>query len=198
MKEFAHKTYLILGYIYAFFWLNIYRLRDFLFKPKEDSILFVAHPDDDTLFFHTFIKKHKPYVVLLTTGWSLRRIPGFKKNMKNYGVKFRFYTLSARETKIHLLEKHIKECFKVGNFKKCATHGKNGEYGHEMHQRVSAAVLKHSPCKVLSTVDEEEILNFPLPQAVVEEKINIFKKYYKTELFVLDLYDKWVSCEKLR
>lgn len=198
MKKFAHKIYLIIGHIYAFFWLNIYRLRDFLFKPKANSILFVAHPDDDTLFFHTFIKEHKPYVVLLTTGWSLKRIPGFKKNMKNYGVKFRFYALSARETRINLLEKYITESFSVGNFKNCATHGQNGEYGHEMHQRVHTSVSKCAPCEVLSTVDEKEILNFPLPESVINEKINIFKKYYKTELFVLDLYNKWMSCEKLR
>lgn len=197
MSKTLHSIYLFFGYIYCFFWLNIYRLRDFVFKPKEDSILFVAHPDDDTLFFHTYIKEYKPYVVLLTTGWSLRRIPGFKRNMKRYGVKFRIYGLESKDTRTNLLDKYIKESLNLGNFKNITTHNKTGEYGHEMHQRVHSAVLKSVDGKIICPVEEKNLSNYPLPEDVIDEKTFRFKKYYNTELFVLDMYDRWICNEKL-
>ena len=88
--------------------------RDLLFPPKEKAILFVAHPDDDTLFFHSFIKEHKPYVVLCTAGWSLRRLPCFFKAMKRYGVKYRAYDLDTRDKRIDLLERIVKDILKLG------------------------------------------------------------------------------------
>ena len=175
-------------------WWN---MRDKISPPIEDAILFVAHPDDDTLFFHNFIKEHKPYVVLLTTGWSLRRYPCFKKVMKSYGVKYRAYNLKTRDDRINLLEKYIKQSFDLGDFKICVTHNTEGEYGHEMHISVHNAVRKIVNCKLLVPAFDRDIVNYPLCDDIIKEKTMIFNKFYTTENFVLDQYSKWVENEKL-
>ena len=195
--KFFHSYYKLIGHIFCKMCLCYWLLRDFISPQKEDAVLFVAHPDDDTLFFHTFIKKHKPYVVLCTAGWSLRRLPCFFRAMKQYGVKYRVYDMGTRDTRVAILEKHIKSVLRRGNFKLCATHNAEGEYGHEMHKRVHQAVLKHAKVPVWMPVCAERINGFPLSEDVVEEKRFIFNTIYTTESWVLDQYSDWVVNEKL-
>ena len=168
-----------------------------LFPPKEKAILFVAHPDDDTLFFHSFIKKYKPYVVLCTAGWSLRRLPCFFRAMKQYGVKYRAYDLETRDKRIDVLEGIVKEVLNIGHFELCATHNATGEYGHEMHKRVHLAVVKLAKIPTIVPVDAENIRNFPISEKEYNEKKEIFTKIYTTEKWVLDQYSEWVKHEQL-
>ena len=147
VKKLIHKIYKITGYMFNGLCIIYWNLRDTINKPNETSVLFIAHPDDDTLFFHTFIKENKPYVVLLTDGWSLIRFNDFRKVMKNYGVKYRAYGLHSRDKRIDLLEKYISKSLALGNFEICATHNSEGEYGHEMHVRVHNVVKKTANCR---------------------------------------------------
>ncbi len=192
-----HFVYKLFGVAFCRLCLCYWDVRDFISPPKEESILFVAHPDDDTLFFHTFIKKHKPYVVLLTAGWSLRRLPCFFRTMNHYGVKYRAYDMGTRDKRVSLLEKHIKASFSKGIFKCCATHNAEGEYGHEMHRRVHQAVLKYSKIPVFVPVVSDLIGKYPLDSTEIDEKIYIFNSYYTTEKWVIDQYSHWVVNEKL-
>lgn len=197
IKNIIHKIYLFIGKLLTNIRLIFWRLRDKILPPKENAVLFVSHPDDDALFFHTFIKKHKPYVVLLTTGWSLRRYPCFVKVMKNYGVKYRAYNLASREKNIDLIKMCIKDVLRVVKPQICATHNAEGEYGHEMHIQVHNAVKEIVDCDLFVPVFDNEIENHPLTDNLIKEKIEIFKKYYTTESFVLDQYEKWVKNECL-
>lgn len=197
MKKFIHKIYVLVGQFYNMLCRCWWSVRDRIKKPSEKAILFIAHPDDDTLFFHTFLKEYKPYVVLLTDGWSLVRMKDFRKVMKRYGVKYRAYDLHSRDKRIDLLERYIANSLKLADFSICATHNCEGEYGHEMHIRVHNAVKKLSQCKLLVPALNNDIDKYPIPNAECEEKKKIFEKYYTTELFVLDMYSKWVVNEKL-
>lgn len=197
IRRLLHKIYLFFGRTLTNIRLCFWRLRDKVKKPTEKTVLFVAHPDDDTLFFHNFIKEYKPYVVLLTTGWSLRRYPCFKKVMKYYGVKYRAYNLKSRDKRSDLLEKYVNEMITLLNPQICATHNAEGEYGHEMHVSVHNAVKKIVNCKLLVPVFDRDIANYPLCDDMTKEKTMIFNKFYTTENFVLDQYSKWVKNEKL-
>lgn len=192
-----HFIYVLIGRLICKIGLCYWSLRDLLSPPKSNAILFVAHPDDDTLFFHTFIKEHKPYVVLCTTGWSLRRLPCFIKTMRNYGVRYKAYDLESRDTRVELLEKYIHSSMLKGEFDIVATHNAQGEYGHEMHRRVHHAVMKYSQIPVFVPVCAEKILDFPLDEYVVAEKKDIFNNIYTTESWVLEQYAEWVGHEKL-
>lgn len=197
IKKIIRKIYKLLGLFYNKICCIFWNLRDRVKKPDEKAILFVAHPDDDTLFFHTFIKEHKPYVVLLTTGWSLRRYPCFKKVMKYYGVKYRAYNLESRDKRVELLEKYVNEMLTLLKPQICASHNAEGEYGHEMHVNVHNVVRKLVNCKFFVPASDDDIVNYPLCDGIIKEKTMIFNIFYTTEIFVLDQYSKWVENEKL-
>lgn len=197
MRNLLHLLYLFIGHIFCRICLMYWKGRDMLFPPKEKAVLFVAHPDDDTLFFHTFIKENKPYVVLCTAGWSLRRLPCFFRAMKQYGVKYRAYDLGTRDMRMDLLEGIVKEVLDIGHFEICATHNATGEYGHEMHQRVHQAVISQAKIPVWVTVNAKRIGDFPIDAKNFEEKRYIFSNIYTTEKWVLEQYSMWVNHEKL-
>ena len=197
MRNYLHSLYLFIGHIFCRICILYWKGRDMLFPPKETAILFVAHPDDDTLFFHSFIKEYKPYVVLCTAGWSLRRLPCFFRAMKRYGVKYRAYDLGTRDKRMDKLEGIVKEALDIGHFEICATHNATGEYGHEMHQRVHQAVVKLANIPILVPVDAEKIGAFPIDEKDYDEKKYIFSKIYTTEEWVLDQYSEWVKHEQL-
>ena len=169
------------------------RIIDRIKPPKTTSVLFVAHPDDDVLFFNKFILENKPYVVLLFTGWSIIRLKDFFKVMKHYGVRFRPYaTISSNaydDTKRRKkTEKHIQSSLKTGNYKTVLTHNSSGEYGHPTHKLVHECVVKvcdGKPYVILCPVSVEEIGDYPLSQGDVEMKKKIFETMYKSEAWVM-------------
>lgn len=193
-----HGIYLILGYIICRIFMLYWALRDKLCPPKEKSVLFVAHPDDDTLFFHTFIKEHKPYVVLMTAGWSLRRLPCFMKAMKWYGVRYRAFDMKTKDKRNKLLYSRIKGVLNNNNFECCATHNRAGEYGHEMHIRVHNAVCANASIPIYTPALVEEIGQHPLRDTIIKEKEYIFNNIYTTENWVLEENVLWVKNEYLK
>lgn len=180
--------------------LIYWNTRDVLFPPKEEAVLFVTHPDDDTLFFHTFIKDHRPYVCLMTAGFSVNRLSCFSRNMKHYGVKFRAYPMQTNDNREKLLYRHAKTVFRQGNYRLCVTHNSEGEYGHSMHARVHQAVVmaaKENSCPVKVPVSKENLSNFPLKPELAAEKKRILETVYESQAFVLDNWPDWIENEHL-
>lgn len=192
-----HDLYKTAGRAVCHIFLAWWRLRDKINPPKEEAVLIIGHPDDDTLFFHTFIKKYKPYVCVMSVGWSFRRVPCFIRAMHKYGVRYRIYPLESRDTRLELLRQNVRECLKISSFKLCATHGKAGEYGHEFHRHVHDVVVSMATCKILTPVSSDEIEQYPLQSDIVEEKRRMFQRIYTTETFVLEQYRDWVEHERL-
>lgn len=200
MRKFVRSIYKKLGVLLCFFHSVFNGIKSTVSPVKEKSVLFVAHPDDDVLFFNRIMKTEKPYVVLLTTGTSIIRIKEFKKAMKYYGLRFNYYGLKSRDEREDKLSSIIKKELNKGSFEKCYSHSESGEYGHVMHMRVGKAVLKNAQCGVFTTVSAEEIdrEENELTEKEKEEKINIFKTIYSSQDFVLEQYNEWVSHEKIR
>lgn len=190
-----HKFYSSIGIIVNEALLTYWRLRDKICPPSTDTVLFVAHPDDDALFFHSFIKEKKPYVAVLFTGWSIRRLPGFIKTMKHYQVKYRIYPeMSAGaycdENRRDKTRKRIDEVLCLNDFNTVVTHNSSGEYGHNTHKLVNETVVKaikgkNRSYRLFVTEDLQNIDSFPLDVQSVEEKKLIFNNYYKTESWVM-------------
>lgn len=167
-------------------------------KPiKEKTLLVVAHPDDDALFFHTVLKKEKPFVALMTMGTSLRRMSEFRRAMKYYGVNYTYFPLASRDEREDLLLKNVKLVLSRGNFERVYTHSQSGEYGHVMHKRVHKAVISAFQGEVYTPVTEEKNASLPLlPKETILEKTEVFKSIYKTQVFVLDMWQNWLCREK--
>lgn len=167
-------------------------------KPiEEKTVLFVAHPDDEALFFHTVLKNEKPFVALMTNGKSLKRMREFKNSMRHYGVNYTYFPLTSKDKRESLLSGYVRLVLSRGNFNKAYTHGESGEYGHEMHKRVHIAVVEAFDKDIFTTVTEQENRALTgLPTEVVEEKESVFKNIYSSQLFVLDMWQNWVRCER--
>ena len=80
MKRLIHSLYMLLGHCVCRIILAFCVIRDKIIPPKEETLIIVTHPDDDVLFFHTAIKEYNPYIVLMATGWSIKRLIVFFKN----------------------------------------------------------------------------------------------------------------------
>lgn len=191
-KSFSHW---VVGKILCRGQMLLWEIRDQLSHPKEDSILFVTHPDDETLFFHGFIKEYKPYVVLMTAGYSVNRISCFRKAMKQYGVRFRAFDQHVDDTDEKKIFRRAKHILSLGNFTLCATHNSEGEYGHPVHISVHNGVTKAADCKIITPVKQSEIHQYPLSEADVDDKIHIYKTIYVSELFCLENWPEWVENE---
>lgn len=194
----------IVGVSYGYASMLYYFIRYTLFPAQSDNILFVAHPDDDTLFFHNYIKENKPFVVCMTTAYSWRRLRGFKKTMKYYGVESVAFCNGNFDNHEEHLRRQIRWALRCGKFYKCCTHAKNGEYltegtnhGHEMHMRVHRLVAESTDLTLLTTVSPNEIINYPIAEKDYQDKSWIYHNYYYTELFCLDLFDDWMKNEKI-
>ena len=57
------------------------------------------------------MKNEKPYVVLLTTGFSIIRMKEFKNAMKYYGLPYNFYDLETADEREEKLASIIKKEF---------------------------------------------------------------------------------------
>ena len=191
-KDALHPIYRMAGH--AVCWLFRCRtvLCDRISPPDSDSILFVSHPDDDALFFHTFLVSEKPYVVLLFTGWSLRRLPDFFKAMKHYGVRCRAYSEVSEDTRhdekrLKRTEKRVRSCLKIGSFSRVLTHNASGEYGHHTHRMVHQAVV--ASCRgdeaIYCPVDRAKIERYPLGPEALKEKEYVFTHIYRSEAWVM-------------
>ena len=197
MKSFinriAHRLYMLIGTIFCNCVLTICKIRDKFSKSKSDSILFVAHPDDDALFFNKYILQNKPYVVLLFTGWSIKRLKDFFKVMKHYDVRFRPYaTISANAydnyKRKNKTKKHIAFCLKTCNYKTVLTHNSTGEYGHPTHRLVHECVMnvcRDKSYEIICPVGVDEIGKYPLTEDEIEKKKYIFETMYKSEAWVM-------------
>ncbi|MCQ2479413.1 MAG: PIG-L family deacetylase [Clostridia bacterium] len=161
--------------------------------------MFVSHPDDDVLFFNRVMKNEKPYVVLLTTGFSIIRMKEFKKAMKYYGLRYNYYDFETADEREEKLCAIIAKELRDGNFLKCYSHSPYGEYGHAMHKRVGKAVIKTAECPVFTTVHPDAIddKSNRLTESELKEKVEIFETIYKSQDFVLDHYPQWVQNEKI-
>ena len=191
-KDCLHPIYRMAGHTVCWLFRCRAVLRDWVSPPDSDGILFVAHPDDDALFFHTFLVSEKPYVVLLFTGWSLRRLPDFFKAMKYYGVRCRAYSGFAEgmydyEKKRKRTEKRIQSCLKIGKFSKVLTHNASGEYGHQAHRLVHEAVV--DSCRdgeaIFCPVHKAEIERYPLCPEDLKEKEYVFTHICRSEAWVM-------------
>lgn len=199
MKKIIHFVYRYFGYFLCALHNLFYPVAIKLKPIKEKTILFVAHQDDDILFFHSFMKKEKPYVVLMSSGFSLTRMKEFKSAMKHYGLRFNYHSLKSRDERTEKIESIIKKELARGDFTLCCSHSESGEYGHIMHMNVGKAVKKLSPCRTLSTVDKSQIggSEFELDEAQIEEKTELFKRIYRSQLFALEEYEIWLTHEGL-
>lgn len=202
----CRTLYGVFGKIVCNIVLLYIKMKDYIFPPKTKAVLFVAHPDDETLFFYSFIKEHEPYIVVLTNGWSIKRLVQYIRVMKYYGVRYRIYATEPlnrfkdEHQYFDEISKHILQCVAIKDFDIYATHNSEGEYGHKTHVYIHDIVCKNiDNVNVYVPQKESEIERFrnQLSKEKLEDKIFIFKKYYTTEQYVIEQHKNYIANEQL-
>ncbi len=119
-----------------------------------DKVMFVAHPDDETLWGGAHLLEDEYLVVCMTHSWNKYRRSAFIDTMKKSNDKY--IILSYPDTRVQFSngsyetdmlttcrkawQKDIETVLSYKNWEQVITHNPTGEYGKYHHQQVSKAV----------------------------------------------------------
>lgn len=128
------------------------KMIDGLNLKNIDSVMFVAHPDDETIWGGSHLLKKHYLVVCLTNGNNKVRRKEFMNVMKatgSTGVMFNYPDkTNGQRDNWNKSRKYIKNDvhYILGKkkWKTVVTHNPDGEYGHTHHQMTSYIVSKDS------------------------------------------------------
>lgn len=117
-----------------------------------DSVMFVAHPDDETIWGGSHLLNKHYLVVCITNGNNKTRRKEFMNVMKathNTGIMFNYPDKThGQRDNWNNVRKYIKNDvhYILGkkNWNTVVTHNPDGEYGHIHHQMTSYIVRKDS------------------------------------------------------
>ena len=124
------------------------KMIDGLNLKNIDSVMFVAHPDDETIWGGSHLLKKHYLVVCITNGNNKTRRKEFMNVMKathNTGVMFNYPDkTNGQRDNWDKARKYIKNdvhyILSKKKWKTVVTHNPDGEYGHIHHKKVSKYV----------------------------------------------------------
>ena len=208
---------LIVGYnIYV---KNKYVSRDFnnLDLSGVDSIMIVAHPDDEVIWGGSHLLEGNYLVVCITAGNNQIRAEEFLKAIKATGSKgimlgYPDKTFNKRNDwkKVDTdIEKDVETLLSLKKWKVIATHNPEGEYGHIHHIMTSRIVTdvykeKYQSLDNLyyfgnyynkSKIGAVEKNLIPISDDNYQKKVDIIKNIYKSQYFIMDKFGQMVKYE---
>jgi len=116
-------------------------------KGKEDVLIIVAHPDDETIWMGGTLLRNKnrwnTAILSLCRRDDSDRAPKFKRVCKIYNAKSFMSDLedeTLQDIPTSEVKRRIPSSLKKKKWSRLYTHGENGEYGHPRHKIVHNAV----------------------------------------------------------
>lgn len=191
---------------------------DKLSLKAVDRVMFVAHPDDETIWAGNHIRTHKYLIICLTNGDNQKRMKEFKAVMKKTGnpymmLKYPDKTDGKRDnwnSSREAIAQDIKTVLGYKNWNMIVTHNPKGEYGHIHHKMTSKLVTEESLHKKLQDrlmyfgkyykkKNIKKIKNSKhLSKKQLEQKNDLFEPYQsqmkvKNHLYHMFPYENWIS-----
>ncbi len=186
-----------------------------------DRVMFVAHPDDETIWAGNHIRTHKYLIICITNGNNKKRMKEFKAVMKKTGnsyimLKYPDKTNGKRDnwnTSRDAVKQDIKTVLDYKQWSMIVTHNPKGEYGHIHHKMTSQMVTEECLHKKL----ENRLMYFGkyykkknigkikdskhLSKKQLKQKNDLFKPYQsqmkvKDHLYHMFPYENWISYKK--
>ena len=115
---------------------------------KVDSLMIVAHPDDETLWGGAHLNEDNYLVVCITCGknrWRYHEIKAVTKMSNNSFVGLYYpdktlFTINNWHRSYDSIQKDVEKIVKMKKWKQIVTHNKQGEYGHIHHKKTHKIV----------------------------------------------------------
>lgn len=202
IKQMNKIWYVTKKYIHSLFvWLcGIGRIKgSFDEAAAAQTLIICAHPDDETIFFSSVIKKERPFILCMSHSGNTVRRSEFQNalNTQNAlgGIMLNFPDVPGMKWvwkyRMSFRLKRIKKRFP--NVKKIYTHSRYGESGHPHHFCVHDGVVSaFDNCKIYVTAAEFRAeLGGLLDEAAVEKKMHIIRDIYSTQVNMLVRWCEW-------
>lgn len=156
---------------------------------KIKKVIFVAHPDDEIIFFSkSILNKSDCLIVCFTNGGIRTRQREFISLMKDLNIQYKILNFRDGMNVKWNYKKAIKFIKNILNKKEkwqmIITHNDEGEYGHFQHKQLNELVYKSCNNQKIYIVKANSTLfceKNKLSDEKYIEKINIVRQYYKSQ-----------------
>lgn len=169
---------------------------------KVDTLIIVAHPDDELLFFSKYLLNYQNILVLcMTNGGNRVRLCEFTDIMKFIGCKYKIFNFKDSqyiEWDEKKVLKKINKFLKIKKWKKVITHNREGEYGHIQHKQLNKIIRNLKLENIYTSNSEEPLVKMKnkLSNSEYEKKVGLANKFYKSQIFVFKNMNEYVRYER--
>lgn len=159
-KKNKHNKYKWIVYPLEYIYNSIFldkKFKEHIYNKntKCDSLMIVAHPDDEFIFGSKYLLKHKWCIVNITNGtYNSRHVSmvlydrkkEFRHACNIFNIEGRIWNF--KDSLFHIpwntdiLKNKLKNLLLEKKWKRIVTHCKKGEYGHNQHKLVHKYVMK--------------------------------------------------------
>lgn len=189
---------------------------------KYDSLMIVAHPDDETIWGANHLKNGNYLVICITNGDNETRSKEFYEVMKQVGSKGIMLTYPDKtngkkddwKSSKEAIMNDIQYIIKQNHWKEIVTHNPDGEYGHQHHIMTNRIVTtlakqngytnelyyfgKYIKKKQIPNYIEKEELSNPLSNIDIKGKEQLTKIYTSQKKVMGNLehmfpYENWIA-----
>lgn len=141
------------------------------------SLLIIAHPDDEIIFFGNYLSNNKTDVICICSSNDPIRKEEFHKSMEYYKISnFQIWEFESKLKPFTDIEKQIIKN-RLSNLKydknKIVTHSRYGEYGHIQHIDIHDIVVE--------TFNNDSIYVYDLGNYVPNNKMDVISKIYQSQ-----------------
>ena len=192
--------------------LSIDELKLGLATTTARKVMFVAHPDDETLWGGNGLYHEKYLVVCMTCGVDDRRVEEFRSVMESYGDDFIMlgYPDLVKNKKSDWqddwtnINYDVQSILSLKKWDGVVTHNPEGEYGHIHHKLTSNIVTSHCDTTKLNYFGRFYWGEVPEGLYVLNEEEFVFKTTNILPLYVTQYgaienlknmiyYETWIS-----
>ncbi len=187
-------------------WINRGRNEAPLNPAAFDKVLFVAHPDDELLFFFRPLLENPGWlVVCLTNGGSAVRCREFLSLMAELGHQRQIWNLKDCMAACWNETKTISKVARIlslkTDWKMVATHNAGGEYGHPQHRQLHRIVREAAGGQLLHVPTDFADLCSPaneLPSEIRAKKRDLLELCYPSQKQLIEAnHENWMIYERL-
>ena len=171
-----------------------------------DKVLFVAHPDDELLFFSRQLLDMSGWlVVCATNGGSAIRCREFLSLISELGHHHQIWNLKDSLNPCWNHARSVSKVERVLALRKewgmIATHNAQGEYGHPQHRQLHRIVREAaSRCALYVPTDAANLCSpeNELPQEIQAKKRELLERCYPSQIGLVEAnHEKWMRYERL-